>query len=51
MARRYGVLPSEILSLEGDEFQFNLLVLNKGVEDENKRAKESAQKAAMKRRR
>ena len=34
MARRYGAFPSELLKLSADEFQFNLLVLSKAMDEE-----------------
>jgi len=37
MARRYATLPSNILKLSADEFQFNLLVLQKSTAEEAKR--------------
>lgn len=37
MARRYANLPSELLKLSADEFQFNLLVLEKAMKEEAKK--------------
>jgi len=44
IASRYGVLPSTLLDLSCDDFQFNLLVIEKALEAEAKAAKASVQK-------
>lgn len=50
MAKRYGVLPSELAKIDIRDFQFNLLVAERAVEDENKR-QEKAQKKSLARKR
>ena len=36
IAKRYGVLPSELLKLELDDIAFNYLVIIEGTKEENK---------------
>lgn len=36
MSQRYGVLPSQLLNGTMDDLQFNILVTNVGVEEDNK---------------
>lgn len=38
MARRYGVLPSDLAHLSAEDFAFNRLVFFSGLEDEAKQA-------------
>ena len=41
IARRYNKLPTDILHLKLDDFQFNLLCLQVGIEKENKDAQKN----------
>lgn len=36
MSQRYGVLPSDVSNLSINDFVFNLMVMSKGLEHENK---------------
>lgn len=36
IAKRYGKLPSEIIELDLYDYQFNLLVIEKAIQEENR---------------
>jgi hypothetical protein len=41
LAKRYGILPSEILKISIDDYQFNILAASTGVLDESRQAEKS----------
>jgi hypothetical protein len=51
IAKRYGVLPSDVLHLSAEDFDFVRIVINSGIEDENKQAKKQMAKMRSKGRR
>jgi len=44
IAKRYGVLPSSLLHSENTDFQFDMLVASKAIEEEIKQAKRANQR-------
>lgn len=47
MAKRYSKLPSDFLKISADEFQFNLLVAQVGIDQEIKAAEKAKKKTRM----